>query len=55
MTRFPPALAAYLLLIANVLVACGDEGNNDSLLTGISGFVILLLILWFVSRRAKNR
>ena len=39
------------------LSACGndDNGNGDTLFTGFSGFVILVLIVWFVMRKARNR
>jgi hypothetical protein len=39
------------------LSACGndDEGNEDTLFTGFSGVIILVLIVWFVMRKARNR
>lgn len=38
------------------LVACGDDGNgdNDTLLTGLSGVVILVLVLWGISRAVRK-
>lgn len=40
-----------------LLVACGDDGNgnDDTLLTGFSGFVILVLAAFFVVRAMKKR
>lgn len=50
-------LAALSLFLMAVLTACGDdgEGNEDTLLTGFSGFVILCLVVFFVYRWAKKR
>lgn len=39
------------------LASCGNDGdNNDTLFTGLSGFFIFCLVLWFVYRAVtKNR
>lgn len=40
------------------LAACGndeDGGNEDTLLTGFSGVVILAIVIWLVVRMARNR
>jgi len=47
-------IPAVLLLLA----ACGDDGeggNEDTLFTGFSGVIILLLVVWFVMRKVRNR
>jgi hypothetical protein len=46
-------IPAVLLFMA----ACGndDEGNEDTLFTGFSGVIILILIVWFVARKVRNR
>ena len=38
------------------LSACGndDGGNEDTLFTGFSGVVILVLIVWFFARRTRK-
>ena len=40
-----------------VFVGCGgdDNGNDDTLLTGISGVVIAAIAIWFVVRAMKKR
>lgn len=45
-------IPAVLLFLA----ACGndDEGNEDTLFTGLSGVVILVLIVWFFVRRSRK-
>jgi hypothetical protein len=45
-------IPAVLLFLA----ACGDNdgGNEDTLFTGLSGVVILILIVWFVARRTRK-
>lgn len=50
-------LAALSLFLMALFTACGDdgEGNEDTLLTGFSGFVILCLAIFFVYRWAKKR
>lgn len=39
------------------MTACGndDGGNEDTLFTGFSGVIILVLIVWFVMRKARSR
>ena len=38
------------------MTACGnDNGNEDTLFTGFSGVIILVLIVWFVMRKARSR
>jgi hypothetical protein len=41
------------------LSSCGNDdngnGNEDTLFTGFSGVIILVLIVWFVMRKARNR
>ena len=39
------------------MTACGndDGGNEDTLFTGFSGVLILVLVVWFVMRKARNR
>ena len=46
-------IPGLLLLFA----ACGNEenGNEDTLLTGFSGVVILAIVIWIVVRMAKKR
>jgi hypothetical protein len=40
-----------------LLVACGNDnkGNDDTLLTGFSGFIILVIAVFFVVRAMKKR
>lgn len=40
-----------------LLAACGNEdgGNEDTLLTGFSGLVILAVVIWLVVRMARKR
>ena len=47
-------LAPGVLLL---LAACGNDesGNEDTLLTGFSGVVILAIIIWLVVRMARKR
>lgn len=47
-------LAPGVLLL---LAACGNDetGNEDTLLTGFSGVVILAVVIWLVVRMARNR
>ncbi len=49
------AVTAVMLLF---LGACGGNdgnGNEDTLLTGLSGVVILALVIYFVVRSRRNR
>lgn len=48
------ALLASVLL---ALAACGDNdnGNEDGLLTGFSGVVIVALVIWLVVRSRRKR
>lgn len=52
-------LAAWLVLAAAFLTACGDDGNGggneDTLLTGLSGVVIFAALIWLVVRKLKQR
>jgi hypothetical protein len=48
----------WLLLapILLVLSACGGDGDNDALLTGFSGVVIVALVIlgiWWFARRGR--
>jgi LPXTG-motif cell wall-anchored protein len=44
--------AVLLFLFA----ACGDDGGDeDSLFTGLSGVIIVALVIWFVVRRRNRR
>jgi hypothetical protein len=40
------------------MTACGNDdngnGNEDTLFTGFSGVVILVLIVWFLVRRSRK-
>lgn len=50
------ALAGALALF---LAACEDEdgtgGNDDTLLTGLSGLVILIIVIWLIARAVRKR
>lgn len=52
-------LAVWPVLVAAMLTACGDDGNGggneDTLLTGLSGVVIFGAVIWFVLRKVKSR
>ncbi len=51
-------LLAVTTLVMLLLGACGGDdgnGNEDTLLTGLSGVVILALVIYFVMRSRKNR
>ncbi len=51
--------AVWPVLVAAMLTACGDDGNGggneDTLLTGLSGVVILGAVIWFALRKLKSR
>jgi hypothetical protein len=38
----------YLVPLLLLLSSCGDDGNNDTVLTGFSGVIILGLVAWIV-------
>jgi len=41
-----------------LLMACGDEGGNggeDTLLTGMSGVVIVAIIVWLIVRSRRTQ
>lgn len=40
-----------------LMTACGDdgEGNDDTLLTGFSGVVILAIVIFIIMRSVKKR
>lgn len=46
-------LTALLLFLS----ACGEdgEGNEDTIFTGLSGVVILIIVVWLVMRAVKKR
>lgn len=51
-------LQVWIPAVLLFLVACGDDndgGNEDTLFTGFSGVIILVLIAWFLMRKARNR
>lgn len=52
-------LAVWPVLAVAMLTACGDDGNGggneDTLLTGLSGVVIFGAVIWFVLRKVKSR
>lgn len=50
---FAPIFTAMVF----VLAACGDDGENgneDTLLTGFSGFLILVFVVWLIWRAVKK-
>lgn len=56
--RSVPALAGALLpVVLAFMSACGDNGNGeeDTLLTGLSGVVIFALVVWLVIRTVRQR
>lgn len=49
-------MTPYLIPLLMLFAACGDgEGNDDTLLTGFSGFVILIIVIWAIVHFAKKR
>ncbi len=58
-TRAIGGLAAWPVLAAAMLTACGEDGsgggNEDTLFTGLSGVVILGAVIWFVLRKVRSR
>ena len=52
-------VAVWSVLAAAMLTACGDDGNGggneDTLLTGLSGVIIFGAVIWFVLRKVKSR
>lgn len=43
-------------LMLLLLSACGDnDGNDDTLLTGFSGVVILIIVVWLIWRALSKR
>jgi hypothetical protein len=48
---------AGILVLLAFLTACGENGNGeeDTLLTGLSGVVIVVLVAWFLVRAVKKR
>lgn len=55
---FTRATLIWVPAVLLFLAACGDDnggGNEDTLFTGFSGVVILVLVVWFVMRKARNR
>lgn len=50
-------LLTFGVLVLTLMTACGDNGNGegDTLLTGLSGLVILVLVVWLVARAVKKR
>lgn len=49
-------VGAWLPLLL-VLTACGgdDNGDGDTLLGGLSGVVILVIVVWLVARAVRKR
>jgi hypothetical protein len=39
------------------LAACGDDdgGEGDTLFTGLSGVIIVAIVIWFFMRSRRNR
>lgn len=50
-------LPIWMGAVLMMLGACGDDdgGNEDTLFTGLSGLIIVALIIWFVARTIRNR
>lgn len=55
--RGPTLVAALMPEALALMTACGENGNGgeDTLLTGLSGLVILVLVVWLVVRAVKKR
>jgi len=53
----PARLYVALAAVMGMLAACGDDenGNEDTLLTGFSGLVILIIVIWVIARVIKKR
>jgi len=52
--------AAVYALAFLVLAACDDggpnsEGNNDTIWTGLSGLLILIVVVWLIVRAIRKR
>jgi hypothetical protein len=41
-------LGGLWFVVMAFLAACGDDGNDDTLFTGLSGFFILCIVIWAV-------
>jgi hypothetical protein len=55
MKRLQVWLFPVLLLCMVSMAACGnDNGNDDTIFTGFSGVVILVLVVWFFARRSRK-
>ena len=56
MTKRPQIwILPVLLLCMGLMAACGgDNGNDDTLFTGFSGVIILVLVVWFFARRSRK-
>lgn len=57
LARFYVTVSVFSLMF---LVACDDggpnsEGNNDTLFTGLSGLVVVALVLWLLWRVMRRR
>lgn len=50
-------LNLWIPAILMVMAACGDEdnGNEDTLLTGVSGVLILVIVVWLIVRAVRKR
>jgi hypothetical protein len=55
-TARPLAVTLIVGMLA-LMTACGDNenGQEDTLFTGLSGLVILALVVWLVLRAVKKR
>lgn len=45
-----------LVIVLNLFVACGEDGdgNNDTLFTGLSGVIILAVVIWILVRVVRK-
>jgi hypothetical protein len=52
-----PLVLALVMGVVALMTACGDNdnGQEDTLFTGLSGLAILALAVWFVLRAVKKR